>query len=114
MHGTMRYDIHHAIKKDLNLLNWSKYGGYTVWQMAMSHPKWFAAIIPICGGGMYWNASRLKNMKVWAFHGSNDPVVYCEESKKMVVRMRVFGVQFHSCILYLHEVPSKSLITLFF
>ena len=59
-------------------------GGYATWQMAMSHPEWFAAIVPVCGGGMYWNAGRLKNVAVWAFHGDEDPVVYCEESRKMV------------------------------
>lgn len=32
---------------------------------------------------MYWNASRIK-AKVWAFHGKEDKVVYCEESQKMV------------------------------
>lgn len=59
-------------------------GGYATWQMAMSRPEWFAAIVPICGGGMYWNGIRLINMGVWAFHGEKDPVVFCEESRKMV------------------------------
>ena len=59
-------------------------GGYATWQLAMSRPELFAGIIPICGGGMYWNAARLKNMGVWAFHGDNDGAVFCEESKKMV------------------------------
>ena len=59
-------------------------GGYGTWQMAMSHPEWFAAIVPICGGGMYWNAERLKHTAVWAFHGSIDGTVRCEESEKMV------------------------------
>ncbi len=59
-------------------------GGYATWQMAMSRPELFAAIVPICGGGMYWNTARLKDMGVWAFHGENDPVVLVEESKKMV------------------------------
>ena len=27
-------------------------GGYATWQMAMSMPEYFAAIVPICGGGM--------------------------------------------------------------
>ena len=62
-------------------------GGYTTWQMAMSHPEWFAAAVPICGGGMYWNAERLKNMGIWAFHGSDDTTVYCDESKKMVEKI---------------------------
>ena len=59
-------------------------GGYAVWQLAMSRPQLYAAIVPICGGGMYWNAAKLKTLPVWAFHGSIDDVVYLEESQKMV------------------------------
>lgn len=59
-------------------------GGYMTWQLAMSIPEYFAAIVPICGGGMYWNAERLMNVPVWAFHGEKDCVVFPEESKKMV------------------------------
>ncbi len=59
-------------------------GGYATWQLAMAMPKWFAAIVPICGGGMYWNSGELINMGVWAFHGSDDKTVFCEESVKMV------------------------------
>ena len=66
-------------------------GGYATWQLAMSRPEWFAAIIPICGGGMYWNAGRLIYMGVWAFHGADDCVVLPEESKKMVNAVKVNG-----------------------
>lgn len=59
-------------------------GGYGTWQLAMSIPEMFAAIVPMCGGGMYWNAPRLVNVPVWAFHGGKDAVVYTEESIKMV------------------------------
>ena len=59
-------------------------GGYGTWQMAMSLPELFAAIVPICGGGMYWNAARLKDLPIWAFHGEKDDVVKVEESVKMV------------------------------
>ncbi len=59
-------------------------GGYATWQLAMSMPECFAAIVPICGGGMYWNAGRLANVPVWAFHGGKDQVVFPEESVKMV------------------------------
>ena len=59
-------------------------GGYATWQLAMSMPELFAAIVPICGGGMYWNAGRLVNLPIWAFHGAKDTVVYKEESMKMV------------------------------
>ena len=62
----------------------SSMGGYTVWQLIMSHPEWFTAAIPICGGGMYWNAGRLKNVKIWAFHGALDDLVLPEDSLHMV------------------------------
>ena len=66
-------------------------GGYATWQMAMSMPDVFAAIVPICGGGMYWNAPRLKNLPVWAFHGEKDTVVLVEETKKMVAAVSKAG-----------------------
>ena len=59
-------------------------GGYGTWQLATAIPEYLAAIIPICGGGMYWNAGRLVNVPVWAFHGEIDNVVRPEESQKMV------------------------------
>lgn len=66
-------------------------GGYATWQLGMSMPELFAAIVPICGGGMYWNAGRLKNTPVWAFHGEKDPVVLVEETKKMVAAVNKAG-----------------------
>ena len=59
-------------------------GGYAAWQLAMSMPEYFAAVVPVCGGGMYWNAGRLKDVPIWAFHGGKDHVVHVEESVKMV------------------------------
>ena len=66
-------------------------GGYGTWQLAMSLPESFAAIVPICGGGMYWNAGRLVNVPVWAFHGGKDKVVFPEESVKMVDALKNRG-----------------------
>lgn len=59
-------------------------GGYGSWQLAISMPDVFAAMVPVCGGGMYWDAGRLKNLPIWAFHGDIDPTVFTEESVKMV------------------------------
>jgi len=66
-------------------------GGYAAWQLGMSLPQVFAAMVPICGGGMYWNAERLKNVPIWAFHGSDDTLVYPEESAKMVSAVNACG-----------------------
>lgn len=59
-------------------------GGYTAWQLGMTRPEMFAALSPVCGGGMYWNAARLKDVPVWAFHGALDNTVYVTESIHMV------------------------------
>ncbi len=66
-------------------------GGYATWQLAMSMPEHFAAICPICGGGMYWNAMRLMNVPIWAFHGKLDEVVRVDESVKMVEAVKRCG-----------------------
>ena len=66
-------------------------GGYGAWQLAMSMGSTFAAVIPVCGGGMYWNASKLKTTPVWAFHGAKDHIVFCEESEKMVNAVNAKG-----------------------
>lgn len=66
-------------------------GGYAAWQLAMSMLEYFAAMVPICGGEMYWNAERLVNVPVWAFHGGKDPIVHLEESVKMVDAVNSFG-----------------------
>ena len=66
-------------------------GGYGTWQLAMSMPEYFAAIVPVCGGGMYWNTGRLVNVPVWAFHGGIDGCVLPRESEKMVEAINKAG-----------------------
>ena len=40
---------------------------------------------------MYWNAKRLKDVPVWAFHGAKDPTVLCRESEIMVEKVNKHG-----------------------
>ena len=47
---------------DKLFLSGQSMGGYALWQLAMSMPEYFAAIAPICGGGMYWNAQDRKSV----------------------------------------------------
>ena len=56
-------------------------GGFGVWCYAITRPRMFFRLAPICGGGMNWRAAALKNLPVWAFHGQADddvPRVYSE------------------------------------
>jgi len=66
-------------------------GAYAVWQIAMSMPDVFSAIVPICGGGMYWNSKKLINLNIWAFHGEKDTVVYPQESIRMIEKINDNG-----------------------
>ncbi len=59
-------------------------GGYGSWALASTYPEHFAAVIPICGGGIPYLAPQFKNLPVWAFHGELDNVVPVNNSKMMV------------------------------
>ena len=62
-------------------------GGYGTWFTSMARPDLFAAIAPVCGGGMAWNAGVL-NMPIWAFHGAEDIVVSPTQSDEMVEKLK--------------------------
>lgn len=65
-------------------------GGFGTWFTAMARPDLFAAIAPVCGGGMAWNAGVLK-MPIWAFHGALDDVVNPFYSDDMVKKLKDIG-----------------------
>ena len=67
-------------------------GGYGTWYTAMARPDLFAAIAPICGGGMAWNAATL-TMPVRVFHGVNDNAVSVTQSDEMVKALQAGGRQ---------------------
>ena len=66
-------------------------GGYGTWFIAMRHPHIFAAIAPICGGGMPWRADAI-DMPVWAWHGSEDEAVFPSASMEMIHEIRKTGI----------------------
>jgi predicted peptidase len=52
-------------------------GGMGTWGIIQEHPDFFAAAVPVCGGG---NINKLdgiinNHLPIWAFHGVLDPVV---------------------------------------
>ena len=61
-------------------------GGFGTWFTAMAKPQLFAAIAPVCGGGMPWNAGVLR-MPAWVFHGAQDTTVTPRNSDEMVEKM---------------------------
>ena len=66
-------------------------GGFGTWSLAAEHPKRFAAIAPICGGGKTTWAKKLKDVPIWVFHGGKDGVVPAKRSKDMVAALKEQG-----------------------
>lgn len=66
-------------------------GGFGSWELAMWHPKLFAALAPVCGGGDEAQAGRLKNLPIWTGHGTADTVVWPIRSQRMVDAVKKTG-----------------------
>ena len=66
-------------------------GGYGTWELALTDPHRFAAIVPICGGSRTYMGRLLAHLPVWAFHGAKDTVVNPRESEEMVAAINAAG-----------------------
>ncbi len=66
-------------------------GGYGTWHFATLAPQRFAAIAPICGGGVPYLTRRISHLPVWAFHGAKDTAVPLEESARLVAALEKAG-----------------------
>ena len=66
-------------------------GGYGTWEMGMAYPGFFAALAPVCGGGISWNVGMIGKTPVWAFHGDADNVVPCNNSVEMCDTLKAKG-----------------------
>ena len=84
-------------------------GGYGTWYTAMARPDLFAAIAPVCGGGMAWNAGTL-TMPVMVYHGADDKLVSVNQSDEMVYALRTLGrdVTYHRIDGVGHNVWDKT------
>ncbi len=66
-------------------------GGYGTWELASLRPDWFAAVMPLCGGGMKWIADRYVGLPIRTFHGVRDTIVDPIESLEMVKAINRLG-----------------------
>lgn len=66
-------------------------GGFGTWAMAIRYPNRFAAIAPVCGGGLVFMLEKIKKLPVWAFHGDKDKVVPIFYQQVMIDKMKEFG-----------------------
>lgn len=75
-------------------------GGTGTFMLTMAAPERFAAIAPICGSGIVWNAGALRNIPVMMYHGDCDSVVPVSESVTMLTKIHQCGGQAELKILY--------------
>ena len=66
-------------------------GGFGTWDLIARWPDTFAAALPVCGGGDTDTAVRIKDIPIWAFHGSDDIVVIPERSRDMIQALQLVG-----------------------
>lgn len=66
-------------------------GGFGTWDLICRYPSFFAAAVPVCGGGDTSRAPHLSNTPVWAFHGAKDDVVLPALSSDMILAIRKAG-----------------------
>lgn len=62
-------------------------GGYGTWDLLCRKPEWFAAGMPVCGGGDPHQAWRIRTVPIWAFHGDRDGAVPVCRSRKMTAAL---------------------------
>lgn len=81
----------YAVDTDKISLTGLSMGGFGTWEMGICYPGFFAALAPVCGGGMSWRAGLIGKTPVWAFHGDADNVVPPENSYMMVKSLKSRG-----------------------
>jgi predicted peptidase len=67
-------------------------GGFGTFTAIYQHPDRFAAAIPTAGGFFPWrDASKIKDIPIWTFHGSADQTVPVEFTRDVFCRMQELG-----------------------
>jgi len=66
-------------------------GGFGTWDIASRYPEYFAAIMPLCGGGQTRMVETLKDIPTWVFHGEVDKKVNLNRSVQMVDALQELG-----------------------
>lgn len=66
-------------------------GGFGTWNLLAQVPERIAAAMPICGGGEPAQATKFKDVPLWAFHGEADPVVPVKTTRDMIAALEKAG-----------------------
>ena len=66
-------------------------GGYGTWDAIQRRPKFFAAAVPICGGGDKSMGKELAHLPIWAWHGDKDGVIKVSRTQDMIAAIKSAG-----------------------
>ena len=66
-------------------------GGFGTWELITRKADVFAAAIPLCGSGIPSEAAKLKDMAIWAFHGTADSTVPMSGTSDMETAIKAAG-----------------------
>jgi len=66
-------------------------GAMGAWDILAREPKLFAAAVPISGAGDPKTAVAIKNIPIWDFHGSADPLVPVSATREMISALQSAG-----------------------
>jgi len=81
----------HAVDPTRILVTGLSMGGYGTWDIVLRQPTLFAGALTLCGGGDPSQASAIRDLPVWAFHGDRDEAVPVRGSRKMIAALRDAG-----------------------
>ncbi|MCU0493570.1 MAG: prolyl oligopeptidase family serine peptidase [Chloroflexaceae bacterium] len=71
-------------------------GGSGAWHMAVTFPRRFAAVVPVCGGRDWYVGSAsqvgiIRHVPVWAFHGKKDKNIAYTDTERLVEALQESG-----------------------
>ena len=66
-------------------------GGYGTWDAIQRRPEYFAAAVPICGGGDKAMAPALVDIPLWIWHGDKDNSIQVSRSRDMDSAIKAAG-----------------------
>jgi len=83
--------VNQSIDKSRIYVTGLSMGGFGTWDIVQRMPHFFAAALPVCGGGDTNQAEIIKNVPIWAFHGDKDSVVKIKRTRDMIAVIKEVG-----------------------
>ena len=77
-------------------------GGFGVWDALQRRPNYFAAGVPICGGGDIRQSKSISHIPIWIWHGSQDDIINVKRSRDMYNTIKNF-----TCEIKYSEIKNR-------